>query len=751
MRLGSNGPLLGTYKGRNGMAGAGGWVTGFSIAADGTKMIRTDTYNGYTAPAGTAIKWTPNLKAGINVAISDLNMFYTPTGGEASPWCGPGAYDVAIAPSNSAVRYQITLGRVYVTQDSGASWTRCTLASKLELEPNAPNRMMGKSLVVDPQNPAVCMFASPQGLHYTTDYGVTWTAVLTSVLPAPTPGNRCCIAYDPSSAVTGGKKQGLYCFVNGVGLHHSVNAGVAWTLIAGSPTSPLYADHCKVGSNGYVYLAGDGGGNNNAQFRRWNGVDTWLEPAGINCKSMAISPFNAGHVYICGPQGNLGLSKDYGATWELGGYMTANVRLSPAIPWQQFTIENYMSNGDMEFDTVTNRLWVVEGIGVWYMDNPPTAIAGYSQTATWTSCSIDIENMVSFPVAFSDAGMLVWAIGDRAAFTIPQNRLGKLYPDRHPTTGGAIQNSCGGDWVSSDPLFAVYATTFCGSAAFTLDGGETYTMRQTLASTPGASGIGGNIVAFDKDRWVLVESNAGNVWRTADRGLTWTRCVIGTDTGQMWHAYFYHCRRIIVRDQYTPGRAYAYNHGSGAPISSSAADRGIWRTDDYGVTWTNVHNDYIIAYGADYYHGKLSQYGPNKFVWCGGDNALGLWYSADGCVTWNRVMGTDDVLGAAQFGEVYGVGIAKGATGSAHPAVLVAGYRMITPINAALIPDISGYGFWISVDGMATWKRTTQFLNGNFDLVQDIAGDPTTFARFFVGQYGSGGQIVDYDYPQAWN
>lgn len=756
--------LLGNYKARDGRSGAGGWIVNCGFALDGAKMIGADTFDGYSAPPGTDIVWEQNLRPGENVDQDDLDMFYTAGGGEASPWVSGGTFDCAIAPSNSDVRYKIVLGRVWVTQDAEETWELCSLPSQAKLEPNSPVRMMGKALAVDPINPSICIAALPTGVFILTGYGAAYTTVSTGTIPTPTypstDHGRMCVAFDPSSATTGGKTQGIYILSNGNGLYHSTNAGVAWAAITASPTLPGRADHLKIGDNGYVYLTGDGGGNTNAQFRRWSGA--WLEPTGISCKGIALSRHHPGRIYICGPQGGLGVSTNYGAngSWQLGGYIMANVRISPDIPWQQFTNEVYMSNGDIEEDPIDDRLWCFEGIGVWYMNNPPSVISGYSQKAIWTSCSHGINNMVCFTSKFSPSGNLGMAIGDRAAFVWPKARIGKNYPIQHPTTTSAIQNGGSCDFAPEDENFCGFATTFCGSAAYTEDLGETFIEVETLASTPGATGIGGNIVCLDKDRWILIETNKGKVWRTESRGQPtvdmpygWERIVVGTDTAQMWHAFYYHSRRILIRDKNVEGRAFAYNHGEGDPGSAADADRGLWRFDNYGLSKTKILNGFIIGYGADYYHGKLTQYDDDTLLWCGGDNALGLWTvsNLDGgtnSAIKTEITGTDDISGAVHFGEVYAVGVAKGLANSDHPAVLVAGSRMASPANLALTKNIEPYGFWLSLDGMQTWKFLGRFLNGNFDLVYDIAGDPSTFARFNICYTGSGNRIFDYIYER---
>ena len=155
--------------------GAGGWVTGISIAADGTKMVRTDTFNAYSMWPGAAGQWELALKPGINCDPGDTDIFY---GGDPHPWGQTGTFDVAIAPSDSKTRYVVCMGYVWVTKNGGAWWDRCALPQKEKCFPNAACRMTGRPLAVDPRNPAVVFFGAPDGLHYSTDYGLgSWTSV----------------------------------------------------------------------------------------------------------------------------------------------------------------------------------------------------------------------------------------------------------------------------------------------------------------------------------------------------------------------------------------------------------------------------------------------------------------------------------------------------------------------------------------------------------------------------------------------
>jgi hypothetical protein len=733
--------------------GAGGWTTGIVLANDGTKMIRTDTFNAYVCAPGITGDWQVQLKPGINATATQVDIFY---GGDPHPWGQPGTYDVAIAPSNSAVRYMVCMGYVWVTQDSGTTWTRSALAQKTGCFPNEPNRMSGKPLAVDPQNPAVCFFGAPDGVHYTTNYGTSWTSISTGTIAAPTSGRRYLIAFDPTSAVTSTRKQGIFVFSNGTGLYRSTNGGTSWASVSGAPTA---ASHMKFDATGKAHFAGDGAAGN-GQYRRLDPAGpTWIAPASVSCKTIAISPHNAGHIYRCGVGGGLDVSLDYGVTWVLGGDSgTVNGRTATSIGWQAWTNENYMSNGDIEFDPLVNRIWCAEGMGIWYTDSPPTA-PSYVTVTNWIEFSRGIENMVSTLVAFNEVGDLAYACHDRGLFVIPKAKIGQSFVGTH---GGSTSFQHGGmlDWVpgNADMFVGTVFGNISGSAictSKTTDKGLTWTSNNALRTASGGLG-GGCLVAFDANRWLQVqtnrayplagESDKNGIWRTSDAGVTWTKCTIGDNNALWFHSAYNHSRRILIKDKNAASTAYAYNIGDASGSASDLACRGIWKTTDYGATWNRIKSSFIVSFGADAYYGRFTQgAAANEWFWCGADECPGLWRSTDGMVTWSNVVGTDNVFGAFGFGEVFGVAVGKSAPGTSIPTILVAGWRKTTGADPDSASTATGYGFWISVDNCATWTRFAQYPDGMFDVVLDMAGCPVTYGRFAVAWGGSGLSWLQYE------
>ena len=115
------------------------------------------------------------------------------------------------------------------------------------------------------------------------------------------------------------------------------------------------------------------------------------------------------------------MSKDYGNT--IGGiYGGAPINSTGSDngvtdpPWLAYTQQGYHSMGDAEFDTkVSGKLWVCDGIGVWYMT--PTY---NSARPTWYSRtrgidSLTIQRIVKAP---KPNGRILLACMDRPFFSL---------------------------------------------------------------------------------------------------------------------------------------------------------------------------------------------------------------------------------------------------------------------------------------------------------------------------------------------
>ncbi|HZH74827.1 MAG TPA: hypothetical protein VEY88_02270, partial [Archangium sp.] len=125
---------------------------------------------------------------------------------------------VAAAKSNGNVIGLVASGgRVFLTNNNGASWTTATAT------PN--NGLSMSSIAFDPTNPntvyvtSVAPDATKAHTWKSTDFGASWTAIENG-LPAGVPVNQ--ISVDPGSSST------LYAATH-LGVYRSLDAGASWT------------------------------------------------------------------------------------------------------------------------------------------------------------------------------------------------------------------------------------------------------------------------------------------------------------------------------------------------------------------------------------------------------------------------------------------------------------------------------------------------------------------------------------------
>ncbi len=91
--------------------GGGGWVTGISIANDGTMVVRTDTNGAYL---WNGSQWVQLVTTSSMPAAFDFS--------------GHGVYEIQVAPSNSSIMYMTFDGYVFKTTNQGTTWTQTAFA-----------------------------------------------------------------------------------------------------------------------------------------------------------------------------------------------------------------------------------------------------------------------------------------------------------------------------------------------------------------------------------------------------------------------------------------------------------------------------------------------------------------------------------------------------------------------------------------------------------------------------------------------
>jgi hypothetical protein len=192
--------------------GAGGYLTGASIASDNTLVVRADTYGAYiwnpsaTTPQGNeggTGAWQ-QLITSSSMPLSFVSM------GQLYNY---GVYEIAISPSNSNYIYMMYHDAkpktyppnvtVYQSTNKGQNWsvTNFTPVSDQILNANDAYRLFGQKMVVDPSSSTtVYAGANTSGLFKTTDGGSSWTEL--AGFPTPSAGGPGItgLAINPSNS-----------------------------------------------------------------------------------------------------------------------------------------------------------------------------------------------------------------------------------------------------------------------------------------------------------------------------------------------------------------------------------------------------------------------------------------------------------------------------------------------------------------------------------------------------------------------
>jgi hypothetical protein len=444
-----DGTLLGQWEVNRKIIGAGGFVFGGGQSLDGTRVANCDSTGPHYLRPGE-IEWQPFLRVG------------------EEPWCNYNGSTVGlitdigaaiqVARTDSSIMGALVSNALFRTTDGGETVQRTTFQRNyISADSN------GTHFRIDPANPAHWWLGAPEGIYVSDDMFETYTLIDTSALPGPDPAitarflNHQSIVFDEASAVVGGKTQGVYVNVPGQGVYHTTNAGTTWTQIDSGEVRPtrvfarLTVDDqgtlhlCQTGSAGYKYW-------------RWDGED-WTD-TGQTGVMIVADPHTPGRLLLPNEASMLRISQDYGATWAHPGsnLQTIAFRKSRRIPWLEFTNEWYMSFGDLYFDLqVPNRIWLMEGVGIWYADDIPAQQTD-ATPITWHECSVGIENMTMTAAMMTEHGTALLPFWDRVGMAIPREEIGRKFPRTNAPTAVdriAINKGHGMDCAPEDPNYIV--------------------------------------------------------------------------------------------------------------------------------------------------------------------------------------------------------------------------------------------------------------------------------------------------------
>ncbi len=697
--------------------GGGGWVTGLDIAADGTKVCRTDVGGAYYYNASSG-RWVQLFRSD-TMSSSDYYI--------AAIY---GCYAIAIAPSDTNIFYAVYGNYVYKTTNRGASMVRTNFSTvEMPSGSDASVRAWDGHMAVNPSDANHVVLCTPSnGTFQTFNGGTSWSAI--GDIPAAT--------YTESGYPAGGQaifvsSSEIIVCSPGNGMYRSTNTGTSFSAMTGDPTQISNWDKKP---NGEVWACAVPTTGTNL-WKCVSGTWTNVTSGGPSaCWSVACDPndnnklftFSAGLI-------NSFSSTDGGTTW-VGPYGTHALTASD-IPWLASSVngDTYFAQGNTKFDKTNGRIYAGEGIGVFYCTHPTSAA-----TVTWTSQTLGIEelpvNKILSPIGGSYTLIGGW---DRPIFTLTDQTN---YPSNYGPNHDNQIIMCWDMAVSPlnpNHIVAIVNWSAVDESCYSTDGGLTWTEFATKpAKVPpnAAAKKGGCIACCSIDKIVWVPSNNADPYYTLDRGATWTKLSLSgvpaaVDDGSVitgWGQAYYYSRFIVTVDTSVSDTYYMFNHldaGDGG---------GVWKSTDAGVNWTRVYaGQFSTTTGA----GSYFECAPGKtgHLWYATGNVgtadqanpsgVAFWRSTDGGVSWDYLShgaySTSPVVN-----EVHCFGFGATKSGASYPTLWMVGW----------ISNV--YGIYRSIDAGVTFTKVGDFPMGLLGPLASIRGDGNNWNKCYVSIVGQG-------------
>lgn len=674
MRNASNVPH-GSYVFRQAPLGAGGFVIGMDISADGTRMIHwADVWNGYIRDAGDDM-WRLMLRDD-NLSSTEWNPRPSTTTTDS------GIYSARIAPSNKDVIYCSYNGFIYKTTDGAVTWTRTGAAAKNMESNHGAQRRFNRAIDIHPTDPNTVIYGTNNdGVYYTTNGGTSWAAVsgiASSAVAYSTwdADGKYLVAIDPGNA------NYVYIFASGTGLYRST-AGVSGTfsLVAGSPAS---ASCLVVVPSGNVFMCQfrtDASVVTNALKKLARGTgSSWTSVAGTDsADQVAVDPANENHIVITEENGGyFKQSYDGGSTWATATWNSALslfewTRGDGEIQWVSNRVKrSYPAH--LMFDTaVSGKLWMTDGVGIDWSTCPAD---GVDPTAgdpwVWHDYSQGNEELVPTMGMSSPGNPNIlccwdkpfWRMNDVQewnnmwAYPVPE---GSVHGDGLVSVGQWV------DYAGDDPNFMVgIVGQGSNQSGYSTDGG-----RSWVAFPNTHAGWGGCAAVSTTQNFIITSTNNGAAQYTLDGGETWHNVAFGgLDPVDYWISAYYVVRETIAADKTRPGVFAALvnnivpQHRTGVTLTVASPCVVTWTghslvngnrvnittTGGIPTGLTAGTNYYVVNATTDTFQlsatlggSAINTTGTQSGVHTGntatdylGRNIAGLWLTEDGGETWTQ-------------------------------------------------------------------------------------------------------------------
>lgn len=750
--------------------GAGGYLTGQSIASDGTMVVRTDTYGAYiwnataTAPNGATGTWQQLINA------NSMPAAYI----AAAPLYGDGVYEIqAVTISGTTTMYMVynTVGNgnppfqaIYKSTNKGVTWTVTGFTpinvqqffGTDEAGSSIPFKAWGPKLGIDPLNASI-VFAGTgnNGMWYTTNGGASWTNIATGTLPFATVdggGN-----YPGYSGVIVGRESDQHVFADsyGNGIYYSANQGSSWTKINGSGGQPTHCQTAQIDpSDDYYYCLDDSG---DVWQYSTTGAASWSEIYnGGSITGLAVDPSTAHHIVIITNNGQMAESTASSPSFGTFTVSPSTYSETGDIGWMsQFTSPtNGGGPGVIAFDAVTTKtIHAIGNRGAWQTSWSGTL--SNSVTLTWNSSGRGIEQLVTTNVIVPATGAPVVSVFD-SGIALPVAGFAGYPSSLYPGTpgSGTLVGGWSVDYIGSD-VFASIDNSFYGlspiqDSSYSTNNGTTLTLLPSQALPSNAfpnGGIAGNIVPASAS--TVIFAPGGNGAGNGEQPSYTTNCCSSSTTWSSvsltgistWVNFFidpYFAGRSVAADRENPGTFY------------------IFYNPNFGIyKWTSSSSSKV----ADLSGTPSNEFGANAQLKTTPGESFDWWFSAGqnngagqidtGCgsnVLWHyNSSGTSQPTNITNVGCLFAIGFGVNS-GGGYPSVYIAGWVNVAGTYTYGIweSDNAGSGCPSNCTATPTWVQKGPWPNNSLDTVRDISGDPGVYGRIYVCFTGSGCDHYNY-------